>query len=204
MIVQRSDVKDISCLMHGQPPCRTKAAPSCRWIQVMCPAPQRSSCSRATSLYDAALVVCEGLDALDFTMMNIRRPSLSFNPPNLADQISLFAHAYIGLSMALIMTVHTALRQAVSIQFRSLMTLTDWPHRWLGMLVYKSIVRAITGQHQGRAYCLVLLQYTGLFMKPRGSKWKCLLDTITSPAEHVTCRDRSTFCTCARHICIRK
>lgn len=60
----------------------------------MCPAPQGSSCSRATSLYDAALMGCEGLDALYFIMMNMRRPSLGLTPSNLADQTSLFKRVH--------------------------------------------------------------------------------------------------------------
>jgi hypothetical protein len=56
------------------------------------------------TLYDAARVVCEGLDALCCVMMNVRRPDLSFTPQTLSIRFCCCAHACIMSLLALIIT----------------------------------------------------------------------------------------------------
>lgn len=56
------------------------------------------------TLYDAARMVCEGLDALCCLLMNVRRPDSSFNPHTLPISYCYFAHVCIELVPALITT----------------------------------------------------------------------------------------------------
>jgi hypothetical protein len=74
-------------LVHGQPGCQTQnsqGAPSRSRSQFCMQLLKDHHARELLLLYDAAHMVCEGLDALRCVMVYVRRPDLSFVPQTLS------------------------------------------------------------------------------------------------------------------------
>jgi hypothetical protein len=88
-------------------PKQPKGAPGCRLCAQLL---EDHHARELLMLYDAARMVCEGLDALRCVVMNVKRPDLSFNPPDLADRMLLFCSRVHHVIAALITAALEVLR----------------------------------------------------------------------------------------------
>jgi hypothetical protein len=92
--------------LHAAPK-TAKGAPGCRLCAQLL---EDHHARELLMLYDAARMVCEGLDALRCVVMNVKRPDLSFNPPDLADRMLLFCSRVHHVIAALITAALEVLR----------------------------------------------------------------------------------------------